>query len=156
MQDVTTTDGHVRARTTAGLDSSAAMVRAESDHLDATLHALVKRLSSVPGLKMTVSYRHGRLRRLIGDLPYVNDLHRRTDPIEELVVGVGGCSYWLRAERGAIHCGRETTTVASGQVLEQLSFSDWAPALFDDIARQNFVNHDSLVALRQLVEQDRV
>ena len=63
----------------ASLDSSAAMVRAESDQLDATLHALVRRLSSVPGLMMTVSHRHGRLRRLIGDLPYINDLNRWSD-----------------------------------------------------------------------------
>jgi len=154
--DVTATEEHVRPGTTADLDSSAAMVRAESDHLDATLHALVKRLSSVLGLNMVVSHRHGRLRRLIGDLPYVNDLHRRTDPIEKLVVEVGVCSYWLRADQGAIHCGREMTTIESGQVLEQLSFWDWATALFDDIARQNFVNHDSLVALRHLVERDRV
>jgi hypothetical protein len=52
------------------------MVRVESDHLDATLHALVGRLSSVPGLKQ--------------------------------------------------------------------------------VAQKNLVNHESMVALRQLVEQDRL
>ncbi len=39
---------------------------------------------------------------------------------------------------------------------EELAFSAWATALFDEIARQNLVNHESLVALRRLVEQDRV
>lgn len=139
----------------AGVDASSAMVRTESDHLDATLHALIRRLSSVPGLKMVVSYRHGRLRRLIGDLPYVNDLHRRTDPIHELVVIVGICSYWLHSSHGSIRCGRQTTASAGGQGKEELSFSDWAGALFDAIAQQNFVNHESMVALRNLVEQDR-
>ena len=38
---------------------------------------------------------------------------------------------------------------------EELPFSAWANALLDEIARQNFVNHESLVALRHLVEHDR-
>jgi hypothetical protein len=139
----------------AGVDSSSAMVRSESDHLDATLRALIRRLSSVPGLKMVVTYRHGRLRRLIGDLPYVNDLHRRTDPIHKLVVTIDACSYWLQSEPGAIRCGREVAAIEPGQSREELSFSDWAGALFDAIAQQNFVNHESMVALRNLVEQDR-
>lgn len=139
----------------AGVDSSSAMVRAESDHVDATLHALIGRLSPVPGLKMVVSYRQGRLRRLVGDLPYINDLHRRTDPIDELVVTVDTCSYWLRSKHGSIRCGRQTAATEGGQGREDLSFSDWAGALFDAIAQQNFVNHESMVALRNLVEQDR-
>lgn len=132
------------------------MVRAESNHLDATLHALVRRLSSVPGLTMTVSHRHGRLRRLIGDLPYINDLHRWSDPIREIDLAVGTSTYWLRSEHSAIRCGRAATSVERGEVKEELSFSIWANALFDDIARQNFVNHKSMVALRHLVEQDQV
>jgi hypothetical protein len=140
----------------AVLDSTSAMVRAESDHLDATLHALVNRLSSVPALSMQVSHRHGRLRRLIGDLPYINDLHRRTDPIEKIVVNVGGCVYWLHTQGGSMSCGKDSGTFERPSGSEQLSFSDWAAALFDDIAHQNLVNHDSLLALRQLVEQDRV
>jgi hypothetical protein len=150
------TDEDVRTSTGAGLDFSSAMVRAESDHVDATLHALVKRLSSVPGLTMTVSYRHGKLRRLIGDLPYINDLHRRTDPVHKIVVAVGPCSYWLNSDHGSIKCGREITSVERGQVKEELSFSVWATTLFDEIAQQNFVNHESMAALRHLVEQDRV
>jgi hypothetical protein len=140
----------------AGLDLSAAMVRAESGHLDATLHALVNRLSSVPGLTMRVSQRHGRLRRLIGDLPYINDLHRRSDPIEEIVVVVNPNSYWLHAHHGSITCGRDVSSIERGDVKEELSFSAWATALFDQIAQQNLVNHDSILALRHLVEQDRV
>ncbi len=145
----------------AGVDSSSAMVRAESDLLDATLHALIRRLSSVPGLEMVVSYRHGRIRRLIGDLPYVNDLHRRTDPIDELlpidelVVTVDTCSYWLHSKHGSIRCGRQAAATEGGQGKEELSFLDWASTLFDAIAQQNFGNHESMVALRNLVEQDR-
>lgn len=150
------TDEDVPTNVGAGLDSSSAMIRAESDYLDATLHALVNRLSSVPGLKIAVSYRHGRLRRLIGDLPYINDLHRRTDPVHKIVVAVGPCSYWLDSDHGAIKCGREVTSIERGQEKEELSFSAWATMLFDEIARQNFVNHESIVALRHLVEQDRV
>lgn len=145
-----------RSNAATGLAVSSAMVRAESDHLDATLSALVTRLSSVPGLQLAVSRRQGRLRRLIGDLPYVNDLHRSTDPVREVVVVVGPCSYWLHSEHGAIRCGTEVTSLERGLVKEELPFSAWATALFDEIARQNLVNHDSLVALRHLVEQDRV
>jgi hypothetical protein len=129
------------------LDTSSAMLRAESDQLEATLHALVMRLSSVPSLKMVVSHRHGKLRRLIGDLPYINDLHRRTDPIEKVLVTLGDSSYWLHCDGQLISCGRDSAP---------LDFSVWASALFDGIARQNLVNHESLVALRQLVELDQL
>lgn len=150
------TDTDAGANAGAELDSTAAMVRAESDHLDATLRGLVIRLSSVPGLKLTISYRHGKLRRLIGDLPYMNELHRKSGPIEEIVVELGSCRYWLRPGRGSIECGREVTQIERGQTTEELPFSVWATMLFDEIARQNLVNHESLVALRHLVEQDRV
>jgi hypothetical protein len=150
------TDEDIPTITPASLDSSSAMVRAESDHLDATLHALVRRLSSVPGLTMTVSHRHGRLRRLIGDLPYINDLHRWSDPIDKVDVVIGPSTYWLESDRGSIRCGRQLTSVERGEAKEELSFPAWANALFDEIARQNFVNHESMVALRHLVEQDRV
>jgi hypothetical protein len=140
----------------ARLDSSSAMVRAEADHLDATLHALVTRLSSVPGLQMSVSYRHGKLRRLFGDLPYINDLNRRTSPIQRVVIAVGPYSYWLHSDLGSIRCGRDAISAQPGQVIGELTFSVWAKTLSDEIARQNLVNHDSLVALRHLVESDRV
>ena len=132
------------------------MVRAESDHLDATLHALVARLSSVPGLRMTVSHHHGKVRTLIGDLPYINDLHRRSDPIHKLDVTVGPSTYWLQSDDGSIGCGRQVTSVEQGAVKQDLSFSVWATQLFDEIARQNFINHESMAALRRLVEHDRV
>jgi hypothetical protein len=151
-----TTDEDIQTGTVARLDSSAAMVRAESDHLDATLRALITRLSSVPGLSMAVSYRHGKLRRLIGDLPYINDLNRRANPVHKLVVTVGPTSYWLHSEHGSIKCGREVTAAGRGRIKEELPFPLWATTVFDEIAQQNFVNHESMVALRNLVERDRV
>ena len=138
------------------LDSTSAMVRAEADYLDATLHALVTRLATVPGLSMSVSYRHGRLRRLFGDVPYVNDLNRRTGSIQRIVIAVGPRSYWLHSDLGAIRCGRDPSPPQPGQGEADLTFSAWASALFEDIATQNMINHDSLVALRHLVERDRV
>ena len=145
--------GDIATSGAAGLDSTAAMLRAESEHLESTLRALITRLSSVPGLEMTVSYRLGKIRKLVGDLPYVNDLSRRTGPIEKLVVAVGPTSYWLHSDRGSISCGREVD-IEPGRTTEGLPFSIWASSLFDDIARQNLVNHSSMVALRQLVEHD--
>ena len=152
MTSVTDHDERLAAGTE--LDASSAMVRAESEHLDATLHALVSRLSSVPALQMTVSYRQGRLRRLIGDLPYVNDLHRGTDAIEEIHVTLGPRSYWLRSGRDSIRCCKGASVDLGAQSEE--SFSDWASGLFQDIAQQNLINHESLAALRRLVEQDQV
>jgi hypothetical protein len=153
---VAATDEDERTSTGAGLDSSAALVRAESDHLDATLHALVTRLSSVPGLKVSVSYRHGKLRGLLGDLPYINDLNRRTGPIHRLAVVIGSDSYWVHADHGWIKCGRDTASGQRGLLTEEMPFPVWATTLFDEIAAQNFVNYEAMVALRRLVEQDRV
>ena len=56
----------------------------------------------------------------------------------------------------SIRCGREITSVERGHEKEELSFAVWATALFDDIAQRNYVNHDSMVALRHLIEHDRV
>jgi hypothetical protein len=134
------------------LDSTAALVRGESDHLDTNLEALVDRLSAVPALDISVRRRHGRLRRLLGDLPYLNDLQRRTAPIDRLAVSAGSCAYWLESEPGRIRCWTES----SGGASEELSFAAWATKLVGEIAQQNLVNHASLVALRHLVVHDQV
>ena len=139
----------------AEFDASAAMVRAESAELPAMVHALVQRLSSVPGLELGVVRRHGTLRRLLGDLPYLNGLHRRSDPVERIDVAVGDCSYWLIAERSAVRCGRRGGSPEHRDREEQLSFEAWASSLFDAIAAQNSVNLESVAALRRLVERDR-
>jgi hypothetical protein len=154
--DLAMSDEALQGGAAAGLDTSAAMLRAESGNLDATLHALVTRLSSIPGLEITVSRRHGTLRRLIGDLPYVNDLHRSSDPVESIQVAVGPSTYRLHSRGGAIECDREITSIERGPVREAMPFPAWATTLFEDISQQNFANHESMVALRHLVEQDRV
>lgn len=154
--DDATADAGMPASTGAGLDLSAAMVRAESHNLDAMLHALISRLESVPGLEMRVAYHQGKLRRLIGDLPYINDLHRSSDPVKEVVVTVGSRRYWLRSRQGSITCGTEASSIERREARDELSFSAWATALFGEISQQNLVNHGSLVALSRLVEQDRV
>jgi hypothetical protein len=154
-EEFTATPGDVSSRA-FGLDGSSAMVRAEADQLDARLRAFVQRLSFVPGLEMSVSYRHGKLRQLLGDLPYVNDLNRPTGAIRRVVVAVGPDSYWLDAKADSIACGRTPISARPQDVGEVLTFSSWARALFREIASDNVANHDSLVALRQLVEHDRV
>jgi hypothetical protein len=140
----------------SGLDTSAALVRAEAEHLDATLHALVTRMGSVPGLRIRVTYRQGWLRRFLGDLPYINDANRRSGPIEAITVLTGGHAYWLHREGNVFRCGRSAIPPQTEPADQELPFSEWATALFEQIAQQNLINHDSLVALRQLVEHDRV
>jgi len=138
----------------SGLDWSAALVRAEAAHLDATLRGFLTRLRSIPNLAIKVSYRHGRLRRLLGDLPYLNDLHRSTDPIEEILLEVGESGYWLRSRAGAIACGRDHRSGGLESDHQRLTFHDWAAALCGEIERENLLNHEALLALRRLVEQD--
>lgn len=147
---------HAEGDPAAGLDASAALLRAESEHLDATLHALAHQLAAIPGLALSVGHRQGRLRRLLGDLPYLNDLHRDGAAIETLAARAGEHSYTLRAGAGSLLCTREQVTPSTGGAggtREELSFEQWAAALFTDIERQNLANHDALRALRQLVER---
>lgn len=131
------------------------MVRAEFENLDATLNALVTRLSSVPGIDVSVSPRPGMLRKLIGDVPYVGELGTRSAHVHEVAVTVGSNRYWLHASDGSVRCGRSGAPVDGGPREEELTFTDWADALFDDIGQRNLVNHDAMAALRRLVEHDR-
>ena len=131
-------------------------MRAESDHAQATVHALVGRLSAIPGLDLRVFYGQGRLRRLLGDLPYLNELHRRADPIRRLEVSAAGTCYWLRCEPGAIHCGRELAPAHRAPVHEELPFASWAAELFAEISRQSHASQDAMSALRALVEHDQL
>jgi hypothetical protein len=155
-EGVTTAAADAGGGVAAGLDTSAAMVRTESEYLDGTLRALAQRLSSVPGLELSVSPRPGILRRLIGDLPYVGELGPRTPPVHRIVVKLGASSYWLHASDGSLICGREGRSSERGQFHEELTFKAWATTLFDEIARRNLANHDAMLALRRLVEEDQV
>ena len=137
------------------LETSAAMLRFDLADVDALLHALVERLSSVPGLKIVVSYRNGRLRRLIGDIPYVNDLHRSSDPIRRMAVTVGSGEYWVESKDGALACGVDTLTLQRGPATDPVPFPAWADLLLDEIVSQNHISHESAVALRNLIEGER-
>ncbi len=150
-EDVATT-GAVRTDVADRLDATSAMVRAESEHLDATLHVLVQRLSSVPGLKITDSHRHGWFRRLLGDLPYINDPHRERDPVQKIAIALGPSTYWLHSRKDSIRCGVDIASAERPPARQELTFAVWATKLFDEIAQENLVNHESLAALRQLVE----
>jgi hypothetical protein len=142
--------------TVAAVDTDAALLRAESDHVQATVHALLSRLSAIPGLRVKVLYRHGRLRRLLGDLPYLNELHRSGDAIRRLEVSVEGACYWLECEPGLVHCGRDVENAEPSREREELTFASWANELFAEISHQSHVNHDAMFALRRLVEQGQL
>ncbi len=148
-------DEQPRPSPAAEFEESAAMLRAEATDADAMLHSLADRLEAVPGLTVVVTHRHGRVRRLIGDIPYVNDLHRRTDPIDRIVVTVGPLDYWVAPVDGSIRGGTGAPARGPGPVDRTAPFAEWADRLFDAIVRQNHANHQSLVALRTLIEQDR-
>jgi hypothetical protein len=76
--------------------------------------------------------------------------------VQRILVAVGPRSYWLRSDDGVIACGRELASIERAAANEDLPFAAWATELLDDIAQQNFVNHEALVALRSLVETDRL
>jgi len=143
------TDDDSTGTVPADLETSAAWLRFDWEDVDALLHALVERLSSVPGLKIVVNYRNGRLRRLIGDIPYVNDLHRSSDPIRRMAVTVGVSEYWVESKDGALACGVDTLSLQKGPATEPLPFSGWADLLLREIVSQNHMSHESAVALRK-------
>jgi hypothetical protein len=148
-------DDAPRPSAASEFEESAARLRVEAADADALLHALVDRLDAVPGLTVTVTYRHGRVRRLIGDIPYVNDLHRRTDPIDRIVVTLGPVDYWVTAADGSVRCGADDRSAVRPGSGDDLPFGAWAERLFDDIVTQNHANQESLAALRALIEHDR-
>jgi hypothetical protein len=156
-EDAAARRAHEPENPVAAVDASAAMLRAESAHLDAMLRALVQRLESIPGLELEVGHRQGMLRRLLGDLPYVNEPHSGGAAIETLQLRVGEFSYTLRAGDGSILCARRHIAVdgAVGE-REELAFAQWAAALLAEIERQNLTNHEALLALRDLVERGHV
>ncbi len=137
------------------LESSAAMLRFDVEDADALLGALLERLSSVPGLKIVVKYRTGRIRRLLGDIPYVNDLHPVSAPIRRLIVTVGSSDYWVESNGGLLTCGADRLTLQHGPVTDPLPFPEWADLLIGQIVSQNHINHESAVALRSLIEGER-
>ncbi|MHB8220384.1 MAG: hypothetical protein ACYDHU_08710 [Acidimicrobiales bacterium] len=151
---VTQDDGDLVPLT--GLDFRAAELRAEVPSVDAMLHALVERLEGIPGLVMSVVYRHARWRRLIGDIPFVNDLHRRDDPIRNIAVTVGTTEYRLRATGGTIRCGTDTVVPGRGRTTEEIPFTRWAEALFQALTHETRIHQDSIAALRDLIEKNRL
>lgn len=138
------------------LDESAAMLRYDSSSLDAMLRALVERLSGVPGLGMTVTHHQGPFRKFLGDIPYVNDLNRRSDPINSIVVVVGTTEYWLKNTNGKIHCGTNIPASPNGRVTTDKVFSSWAESLISDLTRENKTHCDAISALRDLTESGQL
>ncbi len=65
---------------------------------------------------------------------------------------IGPCTYWLDSRGNLIRCGIDTASSGQAPVRQEMQFASWATRLFDEIARENLLNHESLVALRHLVE----
>ncbi|MHB8319753.1 MAG: hypothetical protein ACYDEP_11095 [Acidimicrobiales bacterium] len=146
------------AVTTGGLDESASLLRYESSSVDAMLHALVERFSCVPGLDMTVTHRHGKLRKVFGDIPYVNDLKRHTDPISSIVIKVGSTEYWVKNVKGILRFGVDSATSASETVTTagvDKSFSKWAESLISNLTSESKAHYEAISALRDLTERGR-
>ncbi len=131
------------------------MVRFDMDDVDVLLHALVERLSSVPGLKIVVTHGNRRIRRLLGDLPYVTDRHRLSDPIRRMAVTIGTSEYWVASSHGALTCGVARLTPQRSASGDPLPFAVWADRLIDEIVSQNHITHESVDALRTLIEGER-
>lgn len=138
------------------LDYGAAELRADAPSVDAMLHAFVERLSAIPGLAMKVVYRHARWRWIIGDIPFLNDLHRRADPVQDIAVTLGTTEYWLRATGGTIRCGTDSIVPGRGRTTGEMSFTRWAEAMFQALTEKTKVHQDSIAGLRDLIENNRL
>lgn len=145
--------GQEGAQTPKGLDASGASLRADSAHLDLLLHSLVDKLRAVPGLELGISYRRSLFRRILGDLPYVNDLHRTSSPIESIRVTVGGSIFDLSATDSSITCSVSSRANRTPTVM---SFSAWIKQLMAAVDERNRIATDSLAALQDLIVFDRV
>ena len=124
------------------------------DH-DAFVYALADRLSAVPGVPVVVDHHKGRIRKAVGDLPYVNDLHRSSDPIRSLTVTVDTTEYWMRPTTGPLRCGIDTVTMKRGRTSEVVELDRWTDLLLDDVIRHNHLDPESGAALRTLIRGDR-
>jgi len=123
------------------------------DH-DAFIYAFAQRLSAVPGVPLVVDHHKGRIRRAVGDLPYVNDLHRSSDPIRSLTVTVDTTEYWMRPTTGQLRCGIDTVTMRRGRTSEVVELAVWTDLLLDDVIRHNHLDQESGAALRGLIQGD--
>ncbi len=135
----------------SAFELNAAALRSESATLDATLHGLLAKLSGVPGLSVVVTRRRPWWRRILGDLPYLEDLPRHRGPIEAITVSSGARDYRVLRTGASLRCTRERPDTAP----EELPFGRWADALLADIEAENRTSHESLLALRALVEHER-
>jgi hypothetical protein len=138
-------------RAGSAFELNAAALRSENGTLDATLHGLLAKLSGVPGLSVVATRRRPWWRRLLGDLPYLDDLPRRRGPIEAITVSSGEGNYRLVRAGASVRCTRERP----GTPAEELPFGRWADALLADIEVDNRTSHESLLALRALVDHER-
>ena len=139
-----------------GLDAAAASLRADVDQLDVLLRSLVDKLRAIPGLSPAVTYRRSRLRRILGDLPYVNDLYRRSSPIERISVTVADRAFELGATTSSITCSIESRAPSAARSVTVVSFSEWIKELMATIDERNRLAADSMAALQHLIVFDQV
>lgn len=137
------------------IETSTAMLRIEADDLDPLLRTLAERLEAVPGLPVQVTKRHGRLRGLVGDLPYVERLPRRNDRVVRIVVTVGDGRHWVAREGTSLRCGVDRKAAGQGTATAHQSVPEWVGELVAAIDRRNSAEREAIAALRHLVEGGR-
>lgn len=133
-----------------------ALIRRESVDQDGFIEALIERLSSVSGLQMVVKHPKGRIRKAIGDLPYVNDMHRSSAPISRLTVTVDSIEYWVEPTSGPPWCGIDSVTLAGGRTSAIFELATWTDLLLEDVIRHKHLDPESATALRNLIRGERV
>jgi hypothetical protein len=138
-----------------GLESASADLRANAGDLDLLLHRLVEKLQGIPGFDPVVTYRQGRLRRILGDIPYVNDLYSTSRPISAIRVGAGGDEYLLEAKHSAISCRIERRRPTGSVTPSDVSFSSWIAQLIAAVESQSRAANEALAALENLIVYDR-
>ncbi len=138
------------------LEASAASIRADVGDFSVLLHALVDRLSAIPGLYVRVKYHQSKLSRLIGDLPYVNDIHKRSAPVQSIRVKILTTEHWIVADGAAITCGTSGLSANRGLVSTEIPFPLWIRGLIEAVGEQSKVNRESLAALESLIIDNEI
>ncbi|HTW97706.1 MAG TPA: hypothetical protein VMD59_02955 [Acidimicrobiales bacterium] len=128
------------------LDDAAASLRSNAADAPVLLHALALRLGDVPGLAVQVSRRRGRISRLVGDIPSVNDFRLKSAPVTAIRAQVRDRVFEIEATGYGIQC-------SSGASTERrvVPFAQWMDELTAALTELGRLSDEEVRSLERLV-----
>ncbi len=131
------------------LDDAASSLRAAAADKAALLQALAGCLADIPGLQLQVVRRRGKLRRIFGDIPYVNDFQRRSAPVSAIRVQVGDRLFELESTGPKFDCFSGPSGSAGSR--KNMPFPEWMAGLVGELAEMSRVSAGAIEALENLL-----